>query len=152
MIRTKKYFKNLLTPQFIKFLIVGASGTLIDYLVLILLKSFNWHTLAANTLSFSAGLVNNYYWNSRWTFNENNMKSSLDQFSQFTVISSVGLGLNTAIILLLEIPLGVILRIPEAGYIPAKAFATVVVLFWNYLANRRWTFNPSEKDLIIEGD
>jgi putative flippase GtrA len=152
MIRTKKYFRNLLTPQFIKFLIVGASGTLIDYLILILLKSFNWQTLIANTLSFSAGLLNNYYWNGRWTFNESIRKSSLEQFSQFTVISLVGLGLNTAIVLLLEIPLGVILGKPESGYIPAKAFATAVVLFWNYLANRHWTFNPSKKNLITQGD
>lgn len=142
----------MLTPQFIKFLIVGASGTLIDYLILILLKSFNWQTLIANTLSFSAGLINNYYWNSRWTFNESIQKSSLEQFSQFTIISLVGLGLNTVIVLLLETPMTVILGIPRAGYIPAKAIATVVVFFWNYLANRHWTFNPSKNNLISKGE
>ena len=142
----------MLTPQFIKFLIVGASGTLLDYLILILLKSFYWQTLVANTLSFSAGLINNYYWNNRWAFNESIRKPSLEQFSKFTVISLVGLGFNTAIVLLLEIPMGMILGIPEAGYIPAKACATAVVLFWNYLANRHWTFNPSKKNLIIEGE
>jgi putative flippase GtrA len=152
MIRIKKHFKDLFTPQFIKFLIVGASGTLIDYLILILLKSFNWQTLIANTLSFSAGLINNYYWNSHWTFNKSIRKFSLEQFSQFTVISLVGLGLNTAIVLLLETPMGMILGIPRAGYIPAKAFATVVVLFWNYLANRHWTFNSSKNNLITKGD
>jgi putative flippase GtrA len=149
---TKKYLRNLLTPQFIKFLIVGASGTLIDYLILILLKSFNWQTLIANTLSFSAGLVNNYYWNSHWTFNKKNRKSSLEQFSQYTIISLVGLGLNTAIVLVLEIPMGVILGITRVGYIPAKACATVVVLFWNYLANRHWTFNPSKNNLVTKGE
>ncbi len=152
MIRIKKRFRNLFTPQLIKFLIVGASGTLIDYLVLILLKSLNWQTLFANTLSFSAGLVNNYTWNSRWTFIDNFRHPSLEQFTQFTIISLVGLGLNTAIVLLLETIMGKILGMPKAGYIPAKAFATAVVLFWNYLANRRWTFNPSKNNLIIEGE
>jgi putative flippase GtrA len=152
MTRAKKYFKNLFTPQLVKFLVVGASGTIIDYLLLILLKSFNWQTLIANTLSFSAGLVNNYYWNSHWTFNERSRKSSLKQFSQFTMISLVGLGLNTAIVLVLEIPMGEILGMPEVGYIPAKACATIIVLFWNYLANRHWTFNPSKKNPAIKGD
>jgi len=151
MTRAKQYFKDLFTPQLIKFLIVGASGTLIDYLILILLKSYHWQTLIANTLSFSAGLVNNYYWNSHWTFNERSRKSSLKQFLQFTIISLVGLGLNTAIVLVLEIPMGKILGMPGLGYLPAKAFATIVVLFWNYLANRRWTFNPSEKSPGIKG-
>lgn len=145
MTKATKYFKNLFTPQLIKFLIVGASGTLIDYLILILLKSYNWQTLTANTLSFTAGLVNNYYWNSHWTFKERNRKSSLKQFSQFTIISLIGLGLNTTIVLLLEIPMGEILGIPGVGYIPAKAFATIIVLFWNYLANRHWTFNQPKK-------
>lgn len=152
MTRAKKYFKNLFTPQLIKFLIVGASGTLIDYLLLILLKSYNWQTLIANTLSFSAGLINNYYWNSRWTFSERDWKSSLKQFSQFAIISLVGLGLNTAIVLMLEIPMGEILGMPGVGYIPAKAFATIIVLFWNYLANRHWTFNPSKKNPAIKGE
>ena len=145
MTRAKKYFKTLFTPQLAKFLIVGASGTLIDYLILILLKSFNWQTLIANTVSFSAGLVNNYYWNSHWTFNERNRKSSLKQLSQFTMISLVGLALNTAIVLVLEIPMGKFLGLPGVGYIPAKAFATIIVLFWNYFANRHWTFNSLKK-------
>ena len=152
MIRTRKHLKNLFTPQFIKFLIVGASGTLLDYLILIVLKSFGWQTLIANTLSFSAGLVNNYYWNSHWTFTDNSHRFSLEQFSQFTAISLVGLGLNTVIVLLLETPMGMILGMPRAGYLPAKAFATAIVLFWNYLANRHWTFNPSKDNLTIKGD
>jgi len=153
MTKAKKHFKNLFTPQLVKFLIVGASGTLIDYLLLILLKSFNWQTLIANTVSFSAGLVNNYYWNSHWTFSERSRKSSLKQFSQFAIISLVGLALNTAIVLVLEIPLGEVLGMPGVGYIPAKALATIIVLFWNYLANRHWTFNPSNnKNLAIKGN
>jgi len=30
---------------------------------------------------------------------------------------------------------------PEMGYIPAKVVAIGVVVLWNFLANRAWTFN-----------
>jgi hypothetical protein len=36
--------------------------------------------------------------------------------------------------------LGAVLHQPEWGYLPAKVIATGVVVFWNYFANRKWTF------------
>jgi putative flippase GtrA len=137
-------------PQFIRFLIVGASGTLIDFLILIILKNRNFQTLTANAISFSAGLINNYYWNSRWTYKDTVGKVSLDQFLKFTLISLLGLGLNSSILYLLESPIEKILGMPGLGYLPAKVIATIFVLFWNYLANRKWTFNSSNSDLSKE--
>ncbi|MDO9546608.1 MAG: GtrA family protein [Pelolinea sp.] len=135
-------------PQFIRFLIVGTSGTLIDFLILIILKNFGFHTLTANAISFSAGLVNNYYWNSHWTYKDTFGKRSLDQFLKFAVVSLLGLGFNSYILFLLETPIEKLLGIPGLGYLPAKVIATAVVLFWNYLANRKWTFNSSNNPLI----
>lgn len=46
--------------RFSRFLTVGAVGTLLDFSLLTLLKLAGLPTLLANSLSFTAGLVNNF--------------------------------------------------------------------------------------------
>jgi putative flippase GtrA len=129
-----------------RFLAVGSVGTLLDFSLLTLLKLAGLPTLAANSLSFLAGLANNFTWNRMWTFGDSVQPDWRKQLIQFTMISLVGLGLSNIIVLSLEGPLGSILGHPAWGYLPAKVIATGVVVFWNYSANRLWTFRePNRK-------
>ncbi|MBN1304672.1 MAG: GtrA family protein [Anaerolineales bacterium] len=123
--------------RFSRFLAVGALGALIDFNVLTTFKLLGMPTLPANSLSFSAGLFNNYLLNSRWTFSEqaNNWKRKLPQF---ILVSLVGLALNNAIVL--PGPLGELVGQVDWGCLPARVVATGVVVFWNYFVNRCWTF------------
>ena len=123
-----------------RFLAVGAVGTVLDFSLLTLLKLAGLPTLYANSFSFTAGLINNFTWNRLWTFNNGVQTDWRKQFAQFTLISLFGLALNNIIVLSLESILGNILGQPEWGYLPAKVIATGVVVFWNYFANRMWTF------------
>jgi putative flippase GtrA len=123
-----------------RFLAVGTVGTLLDFSLLTLLKLAGLPTLFSNSLSFTAGMLNNFTWNRLWTFNDGNQTNWRKQFAQFTLISLFGLALNNIIVLSLEGALGNILGQPEWGYLPAKVIATGVVVFWNYFANRIWTF------------
>ena len=59
---------------------------------------------------------------------------------RYTLVSLIGLALNDFIVLSLENSLGMVLDQPAWGYLPAKVVATGVVVFWNYVANRMWTF------------
>ena len=126
--------------RFSRFLAVGAVGTLLDFSLLTLLKLAGLPTLLANSLSFTAGLLNNFTLNRQWTFNQGPQSDWYKQFAQFTLVSLFGLALNNIIVLSLESVLGNILGQPEWGYLPAKVIATGVVMFWNYFANRVWTF------------
>jgi len=135
---TAPFHKKELT-RFSRFLTVGAIGTVLDFTILTLLKLAGAPTLIANSLSFTAGLVNNFTWNRLWTFGD--VQSDWrKQLAQYTLISLVGLALNDLIVLSLENVLGSMLSQPEFGYLPAKVIATGVVVFWNYFANRTWTF------------
>ena len=58
------------TQRFLHFLVVGAGDTIIDFSLLSLLKLLGLSTLPANTISYLAGVINNFYWNRRWTFSE----------------------------------------------------------------------------------
>jgi len=123
-----------------RFLAVGALGTALDFGLLAALKISGASTLLANSFSFTIGLINNYTWNSRWTFADRRNENAFTQFIQFFLVSAAGLALNNAIVLLLEAPLGTWIGDPALGYLPAKVIATGVTVFWNYLANRNWTF------------
>ena len=131
---------NKEVERFSRFLAVGAVGTLLDFSLLTLLKLAGLPTLLANSLSFTAGLVNNFTWNRLWTFGDAIQPDWRRQLVQFTAVSLVGLALNNLIVLSLEGIFGTMLGQPDWGYLPAKVIATGVVVFWNYFANRMWTF------------
>lgn len=126
--------------RFARFLTVGAVGTILDFSILTALKLAGLPTLFANSLSFTAGLLNNFTWNRLWTFGDALNADWHKQLAQFTLVSLVGLALNNLIVLSLEGALGTLLGQPQWGYLPAKVIATGAVVFWNYFANRKWTF------------
>ena len=133
-------FSNKELERFARILAVGSVGTLLDFSLLSALKLAGLPTLFANSFSFTAGLVNNFTWNRLWTFGDAAHISWRKQLIQFTTVSLVGLVLSNIIVLSLESILGNILGQPEWGFLPAKVIATGVVVFWNYFANRMWTF------------
>jgi putative flippase GtrA len=140
MTATSDTFANKEIQRFSRFLAVGAIGTILDFSLLTILKLAGLPTLFANSFSFTAGLVNNFTWNRLWTFNDIVQTDWYKQFAQFTTVSLIGLILNNIIVLSLEGTLGNMLGQPEWGYLPTKVIATGVAVFWNYFANRMWTF------------
>ncbi len=136
--------KRTETGRLLRFLMVGAGGTLVDFGILTLLKSvIGLPTLPANLVSFSAGILNNFTFNRLWTYADSRGKHPLAQLGQFALVSVIGLLLNTSIVLLLETPLNALFG-AAWGYLPAKVVATGVVVLWNFSANRYWTFNDVE--------
>ncbi len=118
--------------RFIRFAVVGGIGTLLDFGLLIVLKQFvGLPILLANSLSYLTGVVNNFTLNRLWTYPEARSRPMWAQFGQFLTVSLVGLALNDSLVGVLHEPM---------GYVAAKVLATVVILFWNFLANRYWTF------------
>jgi putative flippase GtrA len=129
--------------RFSRFLSVGAVGTLLDFSLLTLFNLAGLSLLFANSLSFLVGLANNFTWNRLWTFGDSVQMDWRAQLAKFAAVSLIGLALSNVILLSLESPLGILLGHPAWGYLPAKVIATGVVLFWNYFANRIWTFKQN---------
>ncbi len=141
---TKFYNKAQTNPEFgrfIRFAVVGLSGTLLDLIILTALKFFfHWPTLPANIVSYSCGIINNYLLNCFWVYPEARVNNSLTRLAQFILVSLSGLILNNVLVLALEAPLGKLIASSANAYLPAKILATGVVLVWNFLINRLWTF------------
>jgi putative flippase GtrA len=134
--------------RFVKFAIVGAAGSITDFTVLnVLVQAVGAPLFAANTVSFIAAVMQNFALNRRWTFPESQERHASGQLAQFAVVSIVGLGLNQLVFLTLHHfwdAYWMNLYGHDAGFIVsyniAKLFAIGVVLFWNFTANRLWTY------------
>jgi putative flippase GtrA len=81
--------------------------------------------------SFLVAVTNNYVWNRLWTF-RNQRAGLLHQGLKFLVVSTIALGAN-----LLFLAILVALGMPK---IPAQAVAIVLVMPWNFAANKLWSF------------
>jgi putative flippase GtrA len=143
--------------RFVKFALVGLLGAVVDFAVLNVMKRL-FETIglgeslstsldprqiqlaAANTISFSLAVLSNFTWNRLWTFPESRERPLGPQLLQFSVVNIIGLGINTVLLLVMDHFVFQPLVSDRMSYNLAKAFAIGVVLFWNYGANRMWTY------------
>ena len=123
--------------QFIKFGLVGASSTIIDWgIYLVLTRFLGIYYIMAKILSFSIAVINSYIWNRRWTFRSNNPQK-LREFIKFLIIAFVGVVLNSMIMY-------IVVDFVHLGDLYGLVFASGIVMFWNFLANKYYTFKESQ--------
>jgi putative flippase GtrA len=129
--------------RFLKFMVVGTIGFVVDFGTLnLLVQLVHFPLLLANTISFSLAVLSNFTWNRLWTYPDSRSKPIRSQLVQFTIVNVVGLGINTLVLWALT-PLFTDL-VGDLGYNIAKAIATIIVLFWNFFVNRYWTYSDVE--------
>ena len=129
--------------RFLKVMVVGAIGFVVDFGTLnLLVLVFGLDVLVANTVSFSLAVLSNFTWNRLWTYPDSRSKPIRAQLVQFTSVNIIGWGINTLVLWLLT-PFFTDM-VGELGYNIAKAIATIIVLFWNFFVNRYWTYNDVE--------
>ncbi|UPT65878.1 MAG: GtrA family protein [Sphingobacteriales bacterium JAD_PAG50586_3] len=126
-------FSIAFITKFIKFGVVGVSGTIIDFGMTWLLKEkAKINKYGANGIAYMCGATSNFLLNRWWTFNSQ-APEVWEQYGKFLGVSLVGLGLNTLIIYLL------VTRLKMNFYV-SKIGATLMVLVWNFFGNLMFTF------------
>lgn len=119
--------------KFLKFGIVGLSGTAIDFLFTWICKEkLKWNKFISNSIGFSIAATSNYILNRIWTFESNNPEVSREYLS-FFFISSIGLVLNNLFVFLFNEKL-------KFNFYLSKAFAITLVAIWNFIPNYLFTF------------
>jgi putative flippase GtrA len=136
--------------RFIKFAVVGISGTIIDFGIFNLLLYMQFNSILASTISFIVAVFNNFYFNRNWTYPESKIHSLTSQLTKFAVVSIAGLLIRTTLYKLIERPIinfverimseDVLVFAEVVGKNISLAILIIIVLFWNYLANRFWTY------------
>lgn len=160
---------NRTVRQFVKFAIVGASSTAIDWgLHALLFKGFGgslaepvreWWVqqfpaisshpdfdgafTTFKMVSFLVATMNGFVWNRLWTFRIKSREERMQQFWRFFLVTGAGLFLNTLVASQIHTQDG-----GTFNYILALGTATFVTMFWNFAGHKLWTFKrrPAPKD------
>ena len=133
--------------KFVKFGIVGASGTVIDFGLTELCKGIlGMPDLLSNTIGFTLAATSNYFLNRVWTWKSTSKEVGVE-YAKFLIVSLVGLGLNSLILFLLK-DISLVPRFVETtldwDFWVAKIIATGVVMVWNFVANNFFTFRKKK--------
>jgi len=135
--------------EFVKFGLTGVGNTAINFgvvntFVLITGVTSGKEVILFTTVAFLCGLANSYYWNSHWSFKNDNPRT-VTEFIKYATITVIGLLLNTGIVY-------TITRFtPPAGISPklwiniANLVQTLVVMFWNFFGFRLIVFAKQKK-------
>lgn len=130
----ERFFTVEVLHKFLKFGVVGFSGVIVDFGFTFLFRNIlKINQYIANAIGFTLAASSNYILNRVWTFESNNPKV-LIEFSEFFVISLIGLGINSLILWLL------VSKFKMKFYF-AKVIAIGITTVWNFIANLIFTFN-----------
>lgn len=135
--------------QFVKFCIIGLSSFIIDITIAsFLVYGMHLNPTLAKTLSFLVAASNGFFWNSRWTFRGMGTGKQHEMYVKFIMVNCVGWVLN--IVLFKGVLWCFTGRFIGQGtpdkvhFVTAAVAAAGVVAFWNFIANRKWTFKGSQ--------
>ena len=118
--------------QFVLFFGVGAVATAAHYLVMIVLADvFHLHAVGAAACGYVTGAVVSYLLNYRYTFASKGAHAQTA--TRFVLVAASGLALNTLLVGVLVVRLGL-------HYLLAQLIATALILGWNFVLNKLWTF------------
>lgn len=127
------FINKVLIEKFIKFGLVGFSGLFVDFGITYLLKEkFKVQQYVSNAIGFITAASSNYILNRIWTFKSEN-PNVLVEYSEFFMISLVGLALNSFIVWLLVSKF-------KRNFYFSKLIAIFIVTIWNFAANLLITF------------
>ncbi|WP_303835269.1 GtrA family protein [Ruminococcus flavefaciens] len=131
--------------QFFRYLFVGGLATVVDWGLSFVLFKFVFgerFAVAANSLSFVAGLVVNYIISTFWIFKTSNVKNKLVEFLGFAAIGVVGLLLTMVITWGFKVWLE---DKTSAYQMIAKIVSTAVSFLWNFFARKILLYTKKEE-------
>jgi len=119
------------SKKFIKFLMVGGFGFILNALILrVLVDGGGWHPASANLVGAAAAIFSNYNFNNLWTFKEARAKTVLQYFLkmlQFYLTSSIGVILIQTGTIFIGTHL-----VGQEHYFEFFILGTFFLLIWNF--------------------
>lgn len=145
--RLQTWINWFLRFRYAKFGIVGASGTVVNMVVLYLAQEFLFQGIASArerlyvslALAILVATANNFSWNRLWTWADRRAQAALAEgqpgvlglFARYALASWLGIALQYGMTLWLA---------HFVHYLAANVLAIVLASVSNFIANDRWTF------------
>ena len=123
--------------QFLRFCTVGLGNTAVDFLAFFLLNLGGVPSLPAQALSYSAGVVNSFFLNRRWTFSVTR-KANVPEMARFTMVNGLSLLVSAGLLFILN-------DVNHIGLWPSKLMATGGGIVVNFMGSRLWVFAEYQK-------
>ena len=146
--------------RFLKFVVVGAIGAVIDLGLTNFLMQFVFKpkpgddvpVQIATGIGFVVAVCSNFIWNRYWTYPESRSRPIAGQLAQFFVVNAVGLVIREIVVKVFNTPFTALVKQVAGGMISADLHqriganlaimvALVIVMLWNFFVNRYWTYN-----------
>jgi putative flippase GtrA len=141
--------------RFLKFLVVGMLGAVIDFSVMNVLSHFvHLQLVAAGTISFVCAVISNFLWNRYWVYPDSRSRQASRQLAMFFAVNITGVLVRIPILHFIEpLIVDMLEDACRALGLPVEtlaknltlALAVGVVLLWNFFVNRYWTYNDVDK-------
>lgn len=124
--------------QFVKFNMVGVVNTAVDFAVFAVLAALGVGDAVAQTFSYSAGMVNSYLMNTRFTFYDQKATNirplfNSKQFIRFFLLNLLVLAVSVAL-------LKILILISGISVLLAKLGVTCATLVLNFIGSRLWVY------------
>ena len=127
--------KKNVVNEFVKFVVVGGVGTIINISILYLLtEKAGVYYLISAIFSFIIAMSSNFILNKIWTFKENIKLGIWKKYLQFGFVSMLALSVNLLFLYIFTEVLGIY-------YILSQILAIGMALMINFLGNKIWTFS-----------
>jgi putative flippase GtrA len=124
--------------QLVLFSFVGAFGTLAHYaLLVVLVELIGTDAVIGSMAGALLGAFVNYVLNYRITFNSST--SHRIALPKFLAVATTGFFINALL-------MWAAVHLTNLHYIIGQIITTVVVLLWNFIGNRFWTFGREQND------
>lgn len=153
--------------RFLRFAVVGVTGAVIDLGLLFVLQATiippvnELAIVLASGIAFFTAVVSNFTWTRLWVYPDSRSRSVRRQLAMFTLVSVIGGAARLLWMATMALPIGDLvvpivqpivfviwpsytptdLAQGRVGSVVAQLIAMVVIMLWNFFANRYWTYN-----------
>lgn len=148
--------------RFLKFAFVGVIGAMIDVGIFNLLgltilpaSEGRINVIIAASISFVCAVLSNFVWNRFWTYPDSRSRPIAQQLGQFALVSLTGwTGRSIWLFLATDFVTGIVTdfvtgmginwasdTVSQLGATVAVLMGIFVIMIWNFLVNRFWTYN-----------
>jgi dolichol-phosphate mannosyltransferase len=131
-------YKYVIINQFVKFVLVGGSGVLVNLFVYSVMVSYmSLHYVLSATLSFIVANICNYYFNRVFTFNIRHGRRFFFVYLKFLTVCTLGYIINIVSLICL-------VEVLHLGKITAQLFAILLSTLNNFIGSKQWAFRNSD--------
>ena len=137
--------------RFLKFVAVGAIGSVVDIGIANLLTHLlDMPLVYAGSISFICAVFSNFLFNRYWTYPDSRSRPLMHQLGMFFLVNSIGIAIRIPTLHFME-PI-MAQGFESIGHLSSATseflarnatlvLAIGIVMIWNFFVNRYWTYN-----------